>query len=266
MNIDEYIASGILEQYVTGSASPQEMREVECMSHIYPEINAEVSRLQLAIEQYAKSHSKRPPAHLRNTILEKLKTLEDETPKAVVEPANNVIEFNKPKTNTSIWKYSAAASIILLAVSSAYFINNQNKKNKEIASINEALEERNNQIENLSGDLAFYSNPDYKKIVLAGVKEKSPESVVTVYWNKNKAEVYLAVNNLPKAIVNKQYQLWAIKDGVPVDMGMLPTDVAQNSLIKMKQIDNAQAFAITLENTGGVPSPTMSEMYVIGAL
>ena len=133
MNIDEYIASGILEQYVTGSASPQEMREVECMSHIYPEINAEVSRLQLAIEQYAKSHSKRPPAHLRNTILAKLKTLEDETPKPVVEPANNVIEFSKPKTNTSIWKYSAAASFILLAVSSAYFINNQNKKNKEIA-------------------------------------------------------------------------------------------------------------------------------------
>jgi anti-sigma-K factor RskA len=266
MNIDEYIASGILEQYVSGAASPQEMREVECMSHIYPEINAEVSRLQLAIEQYAKSHSKRPPAHLRNTILEKLKNLEDATPKAIVEPDNNVVVFNKSKTNTAIWKYSAAASIILLVVSSAYFINNQNKKNKEIASINKALETRNHQIENLSSDLAFYVNPDYKKIVLAGVKEKSPESVVTVYWNKNKAEVYLAVNNLPTAIANKQYQLWAIKDGVPVDMGMLPKDVAQNALIKMKLIDNAQAFAITLENEGGVPSPTMSEMYVIGNL
>ena len=130
--------------------------------------------MQLAIEQYAKSHSKRPPAHLRNTILAKLKTLEDETPKPVVEPANNVIEFSKPKTNTSIWKYSAAASFILLAVSSAYFINNQNKKNKEIASINEALEERNNQIENLSGDLAFYSNPDYKKLCSQVWKKKVP--------------------------------------------------------------------------------------------
>mgnify|MGYP003490439965 FL=1 len=51
-----------------------------------------------------------------------------------------------------------------------------------------------------------------------------------------------------------------------MDMGMLPNNFDSNSFVKMTNIDNAQAFAITMEKEGGVPSPTMSEMYVMAAL
>ena len=101
---------------------------------------------------------------------------------------------------------------------------------------------------------------------MPGIKEKSPESIATVYWNKNKKSVYLNPSNLPKPSNDKQYQLWVIKDGVPVDMGMLPQDFTSDTLVKMHETDNAQAFAITLEKKDGVPSPTMSEMYVMASL
>lgn len=35
---------------------------------------------------------------------------------------------------------------------------------------------------------------------------------------------------------------------------------------EMKAVKNAQAFAITLENEGGSPTPTMEEMFVMGTI
>ena len=61
----------------------------------------------------------------------------------------------------------------------------------------------------------------------------------------------------------KQYQLWEIVNGKTVDAGMLDNCTG---LCKLKNIPSAQAFAITLENKGGSPTPTMSALYVMGAV
>ncbi len=89
--------------------------------------------------------------------------------------------------------------------------------------------------------------------------------MATVYWDSRSKDVYLLVNNLPKPASQKQYQLWAIVDGKPVDAGMVDLSGSQdNMLLKMRNIPEAQAFAITLEKEGGSPSPTMEAMYVLG--
>jgi anti-sigma-K factor RskA len=59
----------------------------------------------------------------------------------------------------------------------------------------------------------------------------------------------------------KQYQLWAIVDGKPVDAGMVGDC---EGLCKMKVINRAEAFAITLEKEGGSSAPTLTAMYVMG--
>ena len=68
---------------------------------------------------------------------------------------------------------------------------------------------------------------------------------------------------MPKAPEGKEYQLWAIVDGKPVDLGMYDENNSQK-LQAMKTISKPQAFAITLENKGGSPTPTMEQMYVLG--
>ena len=70
------------------------------------------------------------------------------------------------------------------------------------------------------------------------------------------------VNKMPQPSQGKQYQLWALVDGKPVDAGMV--DANCTTVCKMKNIPKAQAFAITLEKAGGSPSPTMEAMYVFG--
>ena len=84
----------------------------------------------------------------------------------------------------------------------------------------------------------------------------------TVFWDSRNKDVYVMAKELPKPNAGKQFQLWAIVDGKPVDAGMISPSCA--GVCKMKNIPRAQAFAITLENTGGSPTPHLEQLFVIG--
>jgi anti-sigma-K factor RskA len=72
---------------------------------------------------------------------------------------------------------------------------------------------------------------------------------------------------LPQAPADKQYQLWAIVDGVPQDAGVITKNDKTIRIQKMKSFGNIKvnAFAITLEKEGGNPTPK-GQMYVLGNL
>jgi anti-sigma-K factor RskA len=74
------------------------------------------------------------------------------------------------------------------------------------------------------------------------------------------------INNLPQPAPGKQYQLWALIDGQPHDLGVCDFEIKKRLLVQMKGVHNAQAFAITLEPTGGSPGPTLEAMYAHGEL
>jgi anti-sigma-K factor RskA len=100
--------------------------------------------------------------------------------------------------------------------------------------------------------------------------EASPKSLATVYWDSTSKDVYLLINNLPKPADTMQYQLWALADGQPIDLGFIKDEyfVKKNQLlIKGKNAQKAQAFAITLEKKGrpDVSTPAGS-MYVMGGI
>jgi anti-sigma-K factor RskA len=80
----------------------------------------------------------------------------------------------------------------------------------------------------------------------------------------------LLINNLPKPPSDKQYQLWALLDGKAIDLGMISDDyfIKKNHLLlEGKKVQNAQAFAITLEKKNRPDQGTPAgDMYVMGNL
>ena len=70
--------------------------------------------------------------------------------------------------------------------------------------------------------------------------------------------------SLPPAPPGKQYQFWADVDGRMVDAGMLTGDTA--GIHRMKDMADATAFGVTLENEGGSPTPTLTALYLLGAM
>jgi len=267
MNTQEYINSGILEEYLLRSVSPQEKQEVECMSKIYPEIKTELAQLESALEQYALMHPKVPPARLKGNIFAQMtfaETAEEaEVPAQPIEMGRQ-IDFQPTMARTTpLWSRMAVAVSVVLAVVSAWGLwqaAQYKDQNQTLAAEISNVKQQNDYNQSLA---TMYESPDNKVINLKGV-EKSPESGVVAFWNQKTKEVLLNVQSLPIAAAGKQYQLWAIVGDKPVDMGMLDQDFSKK-IMKMKIADgNAVAFAITLEKRGGSPSPTLEEMVVIG--
>jgi len=289
MNIQAYIESGILEEYVLGTVSPQEKQEVECMSHIYPEIKEELLRTESALEEYALKYQTAPPASLKDSIfaqmnfdsaIEENNVTEDlpadisddvrngefvEIPAAESETPIIADAFHKTETRevTPFWAKLAVAASVLLALFAAWSATEVSGIKKSNAALSSEMEEVKKTSDYSQQLAAMYRDQRYKVVRLAGLP-KSPESAVAAFWDPQTNEVMLDVKKLPPAPAGKQYQLWSIVDGKPVDIGMLD-DQFENRLLKMKNTKSGSAaFAITLEKAGGNPTPTMEEMYVMG--
>ena len=260
MVTSEYITSGILEQYVTGTATPQERQEVECMSKIYPELREELTRIEASLEAYITAHSVTPPAHLKAKIFDAIDNLAKETPEIEAETPEKgkVIVMQSSRR----WQYLAAASVAGLALATSLFWSNYQSQKATLAAFSARTQTAETALQNSRSELAVLNNADFSPVKLSGIPQKAPAASMQVLWNKKTKEVYVNRLDLPDVAPDKQYQLWGLADGKPIDMGVF--DGNEIALIKMKDIPNAQAFAVTLEPRGGSPSPTLTEMYVLG--
>ncbi len=108
----------------------------------------------------------------------------------------------------------------------------------------------------------FVNDPHTAKVMMSGTPAH-PGMKAKVYWNKQTRQAMIAIDTLPMNPSGMQYELWAINDkGALVAEGVF--DAGTKDMLPMKQVDNATAFAVTLEKRGGVDSPTMSQMYMMG--
>ena len=72
MNVDDYIKSGILEAYVFGICTPEEMIDVQLMSKTYPQIKTAIEQFSAAIEQQLVNSALKPMPGLKAMIMEKI--------------------------------------------------------------------------------------------------------------------------------------------------------------------------------------------------
>jgi mannose-6-phosphate isomerase-like protein (cupin superfamily) len=78
MNIQDYIETGILEQYCLCILADDQMREVDALRNRYPEIGAGIRDIEASLEQYAGSSALEPPPELEGRIWDTLQNLNKE--------------------------------------------------------------------------------------------------------------------------------------------------------------------------------------------
>ncbi len=240
----------------------KERAEVEAMAAAHPEIKKEIAAIEEAMFSHALSHSKTPPAHLKKQILSQLSV--NDKKEAAIVPINSA---------PSVTMWLAAAAIALLIVSAFYSYNLKTKLktaednlaalNSEKEKIAKDYESQSASYSQMAEEMAVMMQPENKKVMLKGMGA-APDAIAAVYWNKSTKAVYINVNALPMPEEGKQYQLWAIVDGKPVDAGVFEMGKDAAALQKMKSVAGATAFAVTLEQKGGSDVPTMSAMYLLG--
>lgn len=270
MNIQEYIQSGIIESYVLGLAEAAERAELEQLRMQYPEVEQAIAAFAQELERATQHHAVPVSPDIKANLFDQLGLKPDVKPAPITGDPKVVPLESGGKT--PFIKYLAAAAVILLVISAGFNIYTYNQykgleaENRQLALQRDRLYANNNSIQTrldeLDKNMQLITGPDMIKVALNGVAGKESNQAV-VYWNKNSKDVYLVAKTLPPPPKGKQYQLWALMDGKPIDAGVLEDC---NTVCHLKNIQNAQAFAITLENEGGSPTPNLDQLYVMGKI
>lgn len=263
MDIKKYIASGILEHYVLGLASEEERKEVETYASAYPEIKTELEAIEVAMEQYAQLQGIDTPPGVDAKINNQIDTLQKNKPK---DPGNN------NSSSFGGWGMIFLLGGMLLATLWWAFSNDQKfaveagkvlDLTTQLETLQADCDETSQENEALKNKIRILQDPDNQLIRLESGQEKYPDVLASVFFNKATQKSYLRPNALPDIPANRVLQLWAIVDGTPTDMGLVEVTVGSDDLIEIPFIENAAAFAITVE-TGRNAAPNLDELVVIG--
>lgn len=274
--VKAYIESGILELYVLGQLSATESSEVEEMANTYPEVKAEILAIELAMETYALQNAIEPSDKAEEKLFAALGI--KEAGHVVNEPKIVPLYENANDGKLRKLRYALVACSILLAISlgalfsahkelndANFEIANLSADKEKFASTASKLEFENAGMENR---IAMTETDEWTTVKLAGVKN-SPKANMLVYWNKTNKNILInySAMDLPKTDQAHEYQLWALVDGKPVSLGVFTSnETAKEAVLQMETITKAQAFAVTIEPTGGSVNPTMEKMVVMGAI
>lgn len=282
-NLKAFIESGVLELYVLGDLSPEETLRVKELASQHQEVRDELAAIEYAMEEFAMQNAVQPSEDVEAKLFQKLGINIDEETNSVsdlpLQAEPKIVSLDNSNAKMRSLRYALVACVALLIVSTAALFITYSKltdAHDQIASLNldkekfagvvSKLEYNNRGLNNL---VEMNESKDWATIKMQG-QAISPQSKMNVYWNKKNKDViinYLAMD-LPKADAKHEYQLWALVNGKPVSLGVFgKTDsTSRDALLKMQAIQEAQAFAVTLEPMGGSVNPTMEKLTVMGGV
>ncbi|THH41559.1 anti-sigma factor [Neolewinella litorea] len=264
MDLTAYINSGVLELYVLDRLSPDERRRVEAYAEQYPEVREEIEQIEIGLEEYAllQGQATPPPPEVLTSVLSRIRP----TTSSPAAPATS--EVTSGGSGWVTWLMLALLALTLAAL--AYFYLEHRERQDELQDAREELSIMQASCAQIASEyeadreqLAVLTDVDTRGILLSG-SDNAPESRALVFYNETDGTVLFSAANLPPPPAGKQYQLWAIDAQGPQDLGVLDRDLSQEALLNVPFVPNAAAFAITLEDEGGKPTPDLTQLQVIG--
>jgi len=266
----------LVEAYVLDRLPPAEQAAVERMLASDASLRELRNATELRLHQLALAQAEAPPPALRARVLSAVDA-------AIAASGAPVPTASAPQAHTlagpGAWmpgRWMVAASTVVALVSIAgllYTVQRQGQLEQRLESrladlqaqsgtLAQVVQRTSVQALNAQTEIRLTAD-GFRRVELATVPGAQGGSAI-VYWSAQRGETYF-VGQLPPVPEGKQYQLWALHNGQPIDAGLL--GIVPNGILEpMKQIPQAQAFAVTLEPVGGSPNPTTQAMMVMGRL
>ncbi len=262
MDVKKYIASGILELYVAGALNDEQNLEVQHYALEHPEIQKEIEAIENAVLELSKTVS---PGLSKNHF------------DGITKELSEVISFEPDgmKKRTPWFTYVGWAASLLLAVG-LFWLYNQNRQlksdvdvfNQEKQSLEEQIRNAKNELITTDELLNQLRDQNVNVIALGG-QSAAPESFAKAYWNKAQQKVFIDAQGLPQPPKGFTYQVWSLKLDplTPTSIGLLDDFENKEELIfELSNPNESEAFGITLEPEGGSESPTLEQLYTLGAV
>ena len=261
MDVEKYIASGVLELYVAGILSKKENLEVNENAQKYPEIKAEVEAIEAVILKITEKIS---PGLTKNSF------------EGIRLRIVNIASIRPKESKKANWNsyLGWAASIIFAAGLLWMYLENDKLKseiqitNQEQQTLKEQIIEAREEVANTSTILNQLRDKNVTVVALGG-QTVSPTAFAKAYWNTQENKVYIDAQGLPEPPTGFTYQVWSLKLNplTPTNVGLLD-DFAnnENRVFELTNTNETEAFGITLEPAGGSKSPNLEQLYTLGVV
>ncbi|HXD17713.1 MAG TPA: anti-sigma factor [Vicinamibacterales bacterium] len=240
--------------YVLGSLDANDRQEFEAHLAGCAECAAEVASLRPVVSVLATTVPQvTPRAEVRDRILGVAAGLKPSSAGAGPPAPRRLYALHDRKAPPALVWLPLAAAIVIAVGAGIYALRLQRQVG--------ALQARFDQAQSTTAVLAA---PDLARIDLQG-QAVAPDARARALWSRSRGLVFTAAN-LPPAPAGKTYQVWVVTAQMPISAGLLTTDPAGGGTqyyMTPPDIAPPVAVAVTLEPSGGVPSP-MGERYLVG--
>lgn len=256
-HIKDILASDLLERYVLGDVSQEEMMQVQLLRLEHRIVREKLDELEKTLEQTAMESAIKAPPVVRECIIKNMRN-EDVTASSLTSTKSKAANSKWTANSLSLWPI--AASLLLGCIATWAVMQSQLGNAKmEISEYQSELEIMHRDCDKLNQQYAFLNHTNTVPILLKGTDMK-PNNQVVIYWNEYLQKSMLRVIELPGLTASETYQLWADVDGKMLSLGVFDASQAITDAIPMDFLDNATSLNITIEPRGGSDHPDVSRL------
>lgn len=155
-----------------------------------------------------------------------------------------------------LWSWGWAIAAIALAVVSWLNWSATNRLERQLDEARGALGHALHNLDEEHKWVRVTAAPQAQKVTLAVTREGDPALVGSATYDANTQRAVLVFEHVA-APDGKAYELWAIRDGKPVSLGLIQADEEGRALVRLEGLGAAgsvSAFEVSLEPVGGSPT------------
>ncbi|MDB4292421.1 anti-sigma factor [Maribacter sp.] len=263
MDVEKYIASGVLELYLTGTLSEEENFEVYQNALKHPKIKEEIWSIEAAIFELSKSVF--PEISRKKGFTD----LKDRIGESEAEQL--------PKKRFNWRPYASSALIVLFALGLIWSVSEVSQLTSDLNTIDQQNQVLHSQIAELSDSLvksnelvALIKSENTLIIPLSG-QPLSSTANAKLYWNKEEGKITIDAQGLPAPPDGFVYQVWSLKsDSFSLSsVGALDNFLATKNkffVLNSPNVHETETFGISLAPVAGGVTPTAEQFVVLGSI
>ena len=163
-----------------------------------------------------------------------------------------------PRRIAPVLGWMGAVAAVLIAAFALYEWRAASRLERDLAAARQEVSRLNQQIQSEREWAAVATAPQTRTIELKPTPAGQPQLHARVTYDPATRRALVAVSDFVTP-PGKDYQLWAITKTGPMSLGLLRTDPQGRALIRLDDAGDPftlAAFAVSLENAGGAPTPT----------
>jgi len=225
--------------------TPAERAEVESHLTTFPELRIDLREIENALEFFAKTTSLTAPASLKTKIMDALKD-----------------DFRTDThSGSGTWRLFTFLFGIGLLVVGYLFMQRNNQLNtteQELTALRDTCQTNQQRLNDRLNTLQQLTVPE-NRIIPFTATPGFANTDIYLHHNSATKRNFISVRNLPSLPTGQTFELWSIKTGqapARMDLFTAPAD----GLVEVQYIEGTDVYAITIEQAGGVDSPTMTNL------